>query len=102
MRSSALPPPHLQPRRFLVLNAAAGVLFASWVLPATRAWWEALDERVFTALNGTLDANGPSAWNGLWAFVRLAGHPRCPDWSDTSRLVSAARPDDADGARGGG
>jgi membrane-associated phospholipid phosphatase len=64
-----LPPPHFQRRPFLLLNVAAALLFASWVLPATRLRWEALDTQVFTVLNGTLDASGPGPWNGLWALV---------------------------------
>lgn len=50
----------------------AVVILGSWLLPATRAWWDALDESAFRLLNGTL-ASG-QAWQTFWAWAnwRLA------------------------------
>jgi membrane-associated phospholipid phosphatase len=47
--------------------AAAAVLLASWLIPMTRGWWNAMDHAVFHALNPTLAA--PGLWQSFWALT---------------------------------
>jgi membrane-associated phospholipid phosphatase len=56
-----------QPRQCIAGLAAATVLFASWIAPVSRAWWDALDHAVFSALNPSL-AN-PGLWQSFWAVA---------------------------------
>lgn len=48
-------------------HLAAALLLGSWLLPASRAWWDGLDRAVFHALNGSLAAGG--LWQGFWAIA---------------------------------
>lgn len=56
------------PARGLVLCLGmAALLLVSWLLPATRAGWDALDAAVFFTLNGTVAS--PSGWSWFWALL---------------------------------
>lgn len=50
-----------------VCNGLAAALVASWLWPGTRPAWDALDLRVFLALNGSLDWGRP--WQVFWAVM---------------------------------
>lgn len=52
---------------FAVCLLSAAGLLASWLIPATRSLWDALDQSVFFCLNGTLAM--PSAWSHGWALL---------------------------------
>lgn len=54
-------------RGLLVCLTLAALLLGSWLHPATRAVWDALDAAVFFALNGTLAT--PSPWSLFWAAL---------------------------------
>lgn len=56
-----------RPRQCIAGLAAAAVLFVSWIAPASRAWWSALDNAVFNALNPPLA--DPGLWQSLWAIA---------------------------------
>src|SRR5690606_5415996 len=54
-------------RHLAIWTAAALLLGASWVVPVTRGWWDALDLVVFRALNETVTwGYGPAAF---WALT---------------------------------
>ncbi|MBF0188559.1 MAG: phosphatase PAP2 family protein [Magnetococcales bacterium] len=61
------PPPIWQPKWLISAHVVAIILMGSWLLPATRPLWDALDTVVFRTLNGTL-AWG-SVWQGFWAIA---------------------------------
>jgi membrane-associated phospholipid phosphatase len=56
-----------RPRQCIAGLTAAAALFASWIAPASRGWWDALDHAVFSALNPSL-AN-PGLWQSFWAVA---------------------------------
>jgi membrane-associated phospholipid phosphatase len=56
-----------RPRQCIAGLAATVVLFASWLTPVSRTWWDALDRAVFSALNPSL-AN-PGLWQSFWAVA---------------------------------
>lgn len=52
---------------FLLSHIVAGLLIFSWLLPPTRNWWAALDEKTFRLFNGILvDAPGQQYF---WALA---------------------------------
>lgn len=54
-------------RHLVIWTAAALLLGASWLVPVTREWWDALDLVVFRALNETVTwGYGPAAF---WALT---------------------------------
>jgi membrane-associated phospholipid phosphatase len=53
----------------LGLNLLAAALLASWLLPATRALWDAADLWLFQSLNGSL--NHYPLWDWFWALTSL-------------------------------
>lgn len=55
------------PRQCIAGLAAAAVLFASWIAPVSRTWWDALDHAVFSALNPSLAQ--PGLWQSFWAVT---------------------------------
>jgi membrane-associated phospholipid phosphatase len=56
-----------RPRALLACHVAIVLIVGSWLLPATRAWWDALDESVFRALNGSLESG--ESWQTFWAWA---------------------------------
>lgn len=58
--------PHAVRELALCLGLAA-LLLGSWLLPTTRAGWDALDAAVFFTLNGTVAS--PSSWSLFWAVL---------------------------------
>lgn len=55
-------------RGFIVCQLLGLGLLASWLFPATRSLWDAVDKSVFYALNGTLNP-APSLWGEFWALL---------------------------------
>lgn len=62
---------------FILLHGIALALLASWMHPASRAYWDVLDLHVFEWLNGSLAGavNGgtpqQTGWNALWAVLNI-------------------------------
>jgi membrane-associated phospholipid phosphatase len=73
---SAHPDSGWRPRALLACHVLIVVIAGSWLLPATRAWWDALDESAFRALNGTL-ASG-EGWQTFWAWANWRGADTVP------------------------
>ncbi|PKP77935.1 MAG: hypothetical protein CVT81_06850 [Alphaproteobacteria bacterium HGW-Alphaproteobacteria-3] len=48
-------------------TAAGLLLFASWIWPLTREWWDLFDVRVFQVMNGT--AGTSDIWATIWALT---------------------------------
>lgn len=55
-------------RGFIFCQLLGLGLLASWLFPATRSWWDAIDSSVFYALNGTL-IPAPSLSGEFWALL---------------------------------
>lgn len=63
------PQPYPLPSSRWPLVLGASLIFATWMLPLTAAIWDAVDESVFYALNGTL------AWSPKWQWtMAMANH----------------------------
>ena len=64
-----------QPKPFFLIHAFIILLMASWIYPATRAYWNAIDLMIFQTLNGTLRASDgtiiPTVWNAFWALLNI-------------------------------
>jgi membrane-associated phospholipid phosphatase len=58
---------HFRLKWLLLWWALACVLFSSWLIPVTRSIWDALDEAIFFALNGSLA--GSTFWQSFWAIA---------------------------------
>lgn len=54
-------------RSFILLQLASLLLLASWLLPASRAVWHALDVPVFRLFNGSL--GHVAGWDFFWALL---------------------------------
>ncbi len=67
MSDSFMPMAQWRPRQFFFLQLASLLLLGSWLLPATREFWSALDAPVYRALNGSL--GHWYGWDLLWAFM---------------------------------
>ena len=48
-------------------TAASVLLFASWMWPVTREWWDLFDIWVFRVMNGTVGAS--DIWATIWALT---------------------------------
>lgn len=57
-------------RGFIICQLLGLGLLASWLFPATRNLWDAVDKSVFYALNGTLNP-APSLWGEFWAMLNF-------------------------------
>ena len=58
---------HFQLKWLLFWWAMACFWFASWLTPATRELWDALDAAIFYSFNGPLASGKP--WQGFWAIA---------------------------------
>ena len=58
-----------RPRSLIVCHVLTVLLVGSWLLPATRALWDALDEFVFRALNDSRAWGG--SWQTFWAWANV-------------------------------
>ena len=58
---------HWNLKWLLIWWVSAALLFASWLVPETRAVWDAFDTQVFYWLNGSLESG--TYWQGFWAVV---------------------------------
>ncbi|MDZ4297848.1 MAG: DUF368 domain-containing protein [Moraxellaceae bacterium] len=60
---------HLMPvsnkRNGLICLLIAALLMGSWFIPITNEWWDALDDAVYFAMNGTVQWGSP--WPEIWA-----------------------------------
>lgn len=52
---------------FLLSILLGGTLLGSWICPASRVWWDSIDQSIFFYLNGSIDT--PSVWSALWATL---------------------------------
>lgn len=67
MRDSIFDYPTFRPVRLAILLLLAAALFLTWAhIDSTRAWWDALDESIFRALNDSL--RGRPWWQTIWAI----------------------------------
>ncbi|MEZ5539102.1 MAG: phosphatase PAP2 family protein [Pseudomonadales bacterium] len=57
-------------RGFIVCQLLGLGLLASWLFPATRVLWDAIDKTVFYTLNGSLNP-APSLWGEFWAILNF-------------------------------
>jgi len=67
--SVTTPQARWRPLPLLMLHLLAALLLLSWLWPATRTLWDALDQAVFQLLNGSLGVLG--WWDWLWALASL-------------------------------
>jgi membrane-associated phospholipid phosphatase len=60
----------------VICHFVAFGLLISWLAPATRVFWDALDHEVFVLLNGSLSE--PSGWSMFWAILNFRGADLLP------------------------
>ncbi len=68
------PPGVWKPKQFLFWLIIMGLIIGTFVLPATKVYWEMLDHAFFRFFNGSL--RGHPIWQAFWA---LANH-KYADW----------------------
>jgi len=81
VNGACLPKPVWRVRPLILSHLAAIILMASWLLPASRGWWDQLDLAVFRLLNGSLLLG--EWWQVFWA---LANH-RLTDLFSTALIL---------------